>query len=241
MGSYATAQEDADKGDGLMKLLLILFTLFLLIGSASAVPPVITLYNNSVSGTNMFPHQQINTNIRFNASADQVIVTWVWYTDNVNQSNNASSLNESWATPGYKNVTVWGSNSNGESNHITWNPIIERLKSNSTQVQTTISESSYTNLTASLDGDSFDVVAFLQANAEPFTGLIGNLFYLFVFVLPLVIIWIRQEKALIPAGLGIIVGIIALPFLPESFLLPSVMFLVITVIGVLYSIYKERG
>lgn len=225
-----------------MRILLIFLTLFLLISSASAVAPVITVYNNSVSGTDMFPHQQINTNIQFNASANQTITTWSWFTDTVNQSNNASSLNETWATPGYKNVTVWGINALGESsNHVTWNPIIERLKSNSSHVQATISQSSYTNLTASLDGDSFDVITFLQANAEPFTGLIGNLFYLFIFVLPLVIIWIRQEKALIPAGLGIIVGVVALPFLPESFLLPAVMFLVITVIGVLYSISKERG
>lgn len=241
MGSNAIIQKGKHEMDGLMKRILILFAVFLMIGVANAVPPTITVYNNSVSGTNMFPHQQISTNIQFNASADQAIVTWTWYTDNVNQSNNFSSLNETWTTPGYKNVTVWGTNGNGESNHITWNPIIERLKSTSAQVQPTISESSYTNLTASLDGDSFDVIAFLQANAEPFTGLIGNLFYVFVFVLPLVIIWIRQEKALIPAGLGIIIGVIALPFLPESFLLPSVMFLVITVIGVLYSISKERG
>lgn len=213
----------------------------MLIGAASAVPPVITVYNNSISGTDMFPHQQINMIIRFNASANQAITTWVWYTDNVNQSNNVSSLNESWATPGYKNVTVHGVNAQGQSNSITWNPIIERSKSNSTHVQPTISESSYTNLTASLDGDSFDVVAFLQANAEPYTGLVGNLFYIFVFVLPLVIIWVRQEKALIPAGLGLIVGVVALPFLPESFFLPAIMFLVLTVIGVLYSISKERG
>lgn len=241
MGSNAIIQKGKHEMDGLMRTVLILFAVFLFISSASAVAPTITIYNNSVSGTNMFPHQQINTNIRFNASADQVITTWVWFTDGVNQSNNFPSLNESWATPGYKNVSVSAINGNGQSNMITWNPIIERLKSNSSQVQPTISESSYTNLSGSFDGDSFDVVAFLQANTEPFTGLVGNLFYVFVFILPLVIIWIRQEKALIPAGLGMILGVIALPFLPESFLLPAVMFLVLTFIGVMYSISKERG
>lgn len=224
-----------------MNKLIVLLLLFALIGSASAVAPVISVYNNSISGTNMFPHQQINTNIVFNASANQAITTWTWLTDGVNQANNNPSLTETWTTAGYKNVTVYGTNANGQSNVVIWNPIIERLKSTAGQVQPTIATTSYDNLTASLDGDAPDFVAFLQANAEPYTGLVGNLFYLFVFVLPLVIIWIRQEKALIPAGLGIVIGVIAIPFLPESFILPAVMFLVITTVGVLYSLYKERG
>lgn len=225
-----------------MKRFIILLLVGLMcINVASAIPPVISVYNNSISGTNMFPHQAVNTNIIFNASANQVITTWNWYTDDVNQANNNPSLTETWTTSGYKNVTVWGTNINGDSNHVTWNPIIEVQRSTIAQIEPTISEAAYNNLTSSLDSDSPDFVRFLQSNAEPYTGLIGNLFYLFIYILPIVIMWVRQEKALIPAGLGIILGVVILPFLPESFIIPAVMFLVITTMGVLYSLSKERS
>lgn len=82
---------------------------------------------------------------------------------------------------------------------------------------------------------------FFAALMLPFTDRLGSLFYVFVYVLPLTVIWIRQEKALIPVGLSIIFGGIMLSQLPEAWQLPAQLFIILTIVGLFYSLFKEKG
>jgi len=83
--------------------------------------------------------------------------------------------------------------------------------------------------------------AFFGALMLPYTTYAGNVFYIFVYVLPLAVIWVRQEKALMPVGLSVLFGGLLLPQLPESWQMPAELFIVLTVVGLLYSMFKERG
>ena len=219
------------------QLSFILF-LLLLIPAVVAVP-TITVYNNSISDDS-YPNIAVNNAIKFNASANGVITSWHWVVDGVDQSNNYNNLSKSWTTPGYKTVIVSATSGTGTSANITWNPII---LPDSTTITTldSIDTTSFDNLTGSFSGSSFNLSRFLGAVTTPFTNNIGDLFYVFLYILPLLIIWVRQEKALIPAGIGIILGIIVFPSLPPQYLIPAGMFIVITFVGVIVSITKERG
>lgn len=221
-----------------MKRILVFLFLILLIPFAGAVP-TITVYNNSISGDS-YPNVAVNTAIKFNASANEVITSWHWFVDGVNQSNNYNNLSKTWTTPGYKTVTVSATSGTGTSANITWNPVI---LPDSTTITTLdpIDTTNFDNLTDSFSGSSFNLSRFLGAVATPFTNNIGDLFYVFLYILPLLIIWVRQESAIIPAGIGIILGIIAFPSLPPQYYIPAGMFMVITFVGVIFSITKEKG
>jgi len=83
--------------------------------------------------------------------------------------------------------------------------------------------------------------SFFGALMLPYTTTLGSIFYVFVYVLPLAVIWVRQEKALMPVGLSVLFGGLLLSQLPESWQIPAQLFIVLTVVGLLYSMFKERG
>lgn len=224
-------------------VLLIIFLLLPLTIAIVKATPSINAYNNSIS-TNLYPHQDVNSNIQFNISANETITTWSWFVDGVNVSNNVNTYTKSWATSGQKNITVSGSNANGVTNSIVWYPIIEREKSTASDETAALNTSWYDSLLASFSGNTPSFYAFTSAIVLPFTNTqtgIGNFFYLFLYGLPMLVIWIRQEKALIPAGLGIIFGAFFLGQLPESYIGVAVLLMILTVFGIIYSLYKERG
>lgn len=222
-------------------VLLLLIILYILTTTPiTKAAPAITVYNNSIS-SNAYPHQDVNANIRFNVSANEAITTWTWFVDDIAVPNNYNNLTRSWSTSGQKNVTVSGTNGGGSTGSVSWHPIIERQKSTSSDETTALNTSWYDDLIASFSDDTPSLQAFASALVLPFTNLIGNFFYLFLYGLPLLAIWIRQEKALIPAGLGIIFGAFFLGQLPESYIGVAVLFMILTVFGIIYSLYKERG
>lgn len=221
-------------------VLLIIFLLLPLTISIVKAVPVINSYNNSISNT-LYPHQNVNTNIQFNISATEPIITWTWFIDGVDVSNNFNFIIKSWATSGQKNVTVYGTNAGGTTGSISWYPIIVREKSTASDKTLALNTTWYNSLLNSFKGSTPSLYLFASALVLPFTSSIGNFFYLFLYGLPLLVIWIRQEKALIPAGLGIIFGAFFLGQLPESYIGVAVLFMILTVFGIIYSLYKERG
>jgi hypothetical protein len=224
----------------IITLFIAIFVFFVF--SVDATPSIVA-HNNSISA-NLYPHQNVNTNIQFNVSANESITTWSWFVDGVNVSNNYNNLTKSWTTSGQKNVTVSGNNVSGSTSAISWYPIIEREKSTASDKTAALNTSWYDSLLNSFKGSTPSLLAFTTALVLPFTNTqtgIGNFFYLFLYGLPMLVIWIRQEKALIPAGLGIIFGAFFLGQLPESYIGVAVLFMILTVFGIIYSLYKERG
>ena len=120
-----------------------------------------------------------------------------------------------------------------------WTP---RNKTDANYTHAPLNTTWMTNLTQSIAFNTSGFVSFFGALTLPYTtSPIGKAFYIFVYVLPLAVIWVRQEKAIIPVGLSILFGALLLSQLPEAWQLPAELFMIITVVGLLYSMFKERG
>ena len=92
-----------------------------------AAPNITSWQNNkTVNDTLDFT---INTSeeVIFNATANQTIVTWNWYKDNADQSNNYDNITLNWSAAGLKHVVVNATNANGTSASITWNVTVESI------------------------------------------------------------------------------------------------------------------
>ena len=86
-------------------------------------PPSITSYSNSITNDESTTiNGEIGVDITFNITTDQLITTYNWYKDDVNQNNNNDELTTSFSS-GNHTLTVNGTNANGTSNTITWNII----------------------------------------------------------------------------------------------------------------------
>jgi len=119
-----------------------------------------------------------------------------------------------------------------------WTP---RNKTDANNTTAALNTTWMTNVTDSIAFNTSGFTSFFGAVTLPFTTFMGSLFYVFLYVLPIAIIWVRQEKALVPVGLSVIFGGIMLSQLPISWQLPAQLFIILTVFGLLYSMFKERG
>ena len=87
----------------------------------------------------------------------------------------------------------------------------------------------------------FDWALFSGTIAMPFTAIMGNVFFVFLFGMPFLAQWLRQENMIVPCVTGIILGAVLIGFLPVEFHLMSVLFIGICITGILYIGLKERS
>ncbi len=208
-------------------------------GANSSTLDAATLLVLSINGSTPKKHVHLNKSESaiFDINTTAPVTTYVWYVNGVDiPGNNIDSYTTSWSTPGDKTVTV-----SADGINYTWYPIVLRQKSDSGDQTAHLNTSWFNTLIDSMNGESPDFTAFFAALMLPFTTNVGNIFYLFVYLLPLVVIWIRQERAILPVGLGIIFGGLLLGMLPEVWQKPAILFIVLTTVGVLYSLFKEKG
>jgi len=116
-----------------------------------------------------------------------------------------------------------------------------RNKTDAGDVHAPLNTSWMNTTTNSIGFNASSFTAFFGALMLPYTTTLGSVFYIFVYVLPLAVIWVRQEKALMPVGLTVLFGGLLLSQLPEAWQMPAELFIVLTVVGLLYSMFKERG
>ena len=169
-----------------MKIINYLIVLALILGACSLTSveavPAITAYNNSISDTNLYPHQQVKTNIIFNVTSNETITTWTWLKDDVSISNNFDNYTTSWNGPGQKNITVYGSNVNGTTEIITWYPLIEQEMAGSGDEITELNMTPYDSIIDVIGSEDPDYEAFLFALTMPHTNIIGSLFYVIFYI-----------------------------------------------------------
>lgn len=83
--------------------------------------PTITSWSNNITNNNsLTPRINLSTPIYFFATSDQVITTWNWYKDGINQNNNLYDFITSWNTLGTKTIDLIVSNDKGISANKTW-------------------------------------------------------------------------------------------------------------------------
>jgi len=201
--------------------------------------PTITSYSNDASG-NLYPVADLNGNIVFTVVTNETITLYQWYTDGVNQTNNFDNLTESWATKGYKTVAVNCTNANGTTETITWNPYVKQEMASGPDEVSTMSESGYDTLMDEIAVENPDFETILYSTTEPYTDIIGNVFFLILWGLPMVMLWIKQESMLMPCMFGLIMGTLLLAFLPSSFATTASAMIVLSLMGIIYMWAKAK-
>lgn len=228
-----------------MKTIYYLILALLVVGACSLASteaaPAVFSYNNSVSDTNLYPHQQVNTNIQFNVSANETITTWTWLKGGVDASNNFDNYTTSWTGPGQKNITVYGTNANGSTAQLSWFPHIEQEMAGAGDTITELNMTAYNSILDVIGSEDPDYESFLFALTMPHTSIIGSLFYVILYGVPFLFIWIGQGSAKIPAVLGCMLAPVMLGAFNADYIGISVLLILLTLFGVIYTLYKERG
>lgn len=222
-------------------IVLILFFLYLYFVLPASAIPAITTYDNSITGDDLlYPHVQEDSSIQFNVTFNES-VNYTWIKDGTTISNNYDNYTTTWTSPGYKNVSVYASNPNGTSSQLTWNPWVEQKMATVADEITPLSTTSYNTIITTISSDNPNFETFLGAIATPHTDLYGNLFYVILYGLPFVFIWLFQGSAKIPAVLGVILGPLFLSYFNPDYVPLSILFVILTFVGIIYTVYKERG
>lgn len=215
-----------------------IFGIFL-IGAAKSEPNI-TAYNNSISDDTLYPHVQSGGSIRFNVTVNES-VNYTWVKDGSSGSNNFDNYTTSWTGPGQKNVTVFGTNSNGSTEQLTWNPLVEQEMAGAGDTITELNMTPYNSILDVVSSEDPDYEDFLYALTMPHTSIIGSLFYVVLYGVPFIVMWVSQGSSKIPAVLGCMLGPALLGAFNPEYINISVLFIIIALFGLIYSLYKERG
>jgi len=210
------------------------------VNNSIVIVPTIDEYSNSISGSNMHPVVTYGGSITFTASTDEAVDTWTWYVDDVDQSNNADNLIISWSAIGHKTVEVYAANAAGTSNTVTWYPYIKQQMASGPDEVLKLSEAGYDTLLDEIAVDNPNFETILYATTEPYTDIIGNVFFLILWGLPMVMLWIKQESMLMPCMFGLIMGTLLLAFLPSSFATTASAMIVLSLMGIIYMWAKAK-
>lgn len=218
-------------------ILSVVIVFLIVCSGANAAPLIISWSNNITNDDDMYPVPNYEQTVAFTVSSDEPITTWTWYRDSVTLTHNYDNLSTSFNSAHHHNVSVTGTNVNGTTQMVTWYPIVHRELA--TEHVELLNESGYDNLLTSFQDDT-DFETFLESAFIPYTIVLGKLFFLLIFGAYFGMLWVRQEKSVIPIVLGFSIGGLLLGFISEDFAQMAVLFLIVGAMGVLYSIYRER-
>ena len=224
--------------DVLHFVLLIMIGLAAIFGIAMQVTaaPSITSYENNVTGDRAHVPLTYGTTVLFNATADES-VTWSWTLDGADQSVSVDHYTHTFTAGfGYYAVTVNATNANGTDLH-TWG-IWENIETTAETVPT-FSDTSYQMLLDSIDYPP-SMEDFGKAIASPFVQMLGVIFYLFIFGIPLTMMYIRQDNMTLPTTLLLLFGSIIIFMLPPQWQIIAGALMTLGFVGILFKLYKER-
>ena len=228
--------------------LLIAITLFIIgfivlvtLCNNAVCTPTITSATNNQTGNATYLYPNYGDTVLYTVTANETIITWTWHADGINQANNNPTLTLTHTTFGYHNISANGTNTNGNTNTPTW--ILWTSRELRDTPATPIDTTAYDMLQNSIDGESGAPSAhkFMQAVSYPYTNALGLIFYLFLFGLPLLMMYIRQDSMTIPATLMFIIGGVIIGMLPAQWQIITGALLGLALFGMLYKLYKERG
>lgn len=224
--------------DVLHFVLLIMIGLTAIFGIAMQVTaePSITSYENNVTADQSHVPLTHGTSVLFNATADES-VTWTWTLDGVDQTTPYDNYTHTFSAGfGYYAVTVNATNANGTDLH-TWG-VWENIETTAETIPT-FTDTSYQMLLDSIDYPP-DMEDFGKAMAHPFVEMVGVIFYLFIFGIPLLMMYIRQDNMTLPTTLLLLFGSIIIFMLPPQWQIIAGALMTLGFVGILFKLYKER-
>ena len=98
-------------------------------------------------------------------------------------------------------------------------------------------EDTYDDLITDIENGDYEAVA--NDATTPFTAKIGNLFYLFLFLMPFGLMWKKQEKLTMPTVLALICGSFIIVFVPDQFREFIIMAVILSVAYNLYLVVRD--
>ena len=198
--------------------------------------PTITAYENNVTGVQTHVPLKYGTTVMFNATADES-VNWTWTLDGADQTTPYDNYTHTFkAGFGYYAVTVNATNANGTDTH-TWG-IWENIETTAETIPT-FTDTSYQMLLDSIDYPP-NMEDFGKAMAHPFVQMVGVIFYLFIFGIPLLMMYIRQDNMTMPTTLLLLFGSIIIFMLPPQWQIIAGALMTLGFVGILFKLYKER-
>ncbi len=226
-------REDIVRG---VLIVMIAMTGVFILAMVATAAPAITSYENNVTGTRAHVPLDYGTTVMFNATADES-VTWTWTLDGVDQSVPYDNYTHTFTAGfGYYAVTVNATNANGTDMH-TWG-IWENIETSAETVPT-FTDTSYQMLLDSIDYPP-NMEDFGKAMAHPFVQMLGVIFYLFIFGIPLLMMYIRQDNMTLPTTLLLLFGSIIIFMLPPQWQIIAGALMTLGFVGILFKLYKER-
>lgn len=217
-------------------IVMLVMTGVLIIAMVVSGAPTITSYENNATGDRAHVPLKYGTTVLFNATADES-VNWTWTLDEVDQSVAFDNYTHAFTAGfGYYAVTVNATNSNGTDTH-TWG-IWENIETTAETVPT-FSDTSYQMLIDSIDYPP-NMEDFGKAMASPFVQMVGVIFYLFIFGIPLLMMYIRQDNMTLPTTLLLLFGSIIIFMLPPQWQIIAGALMTLGFVGILFKLYKER-
>jgi hypothetical protein len=217
-------------------IVMLALTVVFIISMVATAAPSITSYENSITGDNAHVPLTYNTTVLFNATSDES-VNWTWALDEADQTNPYDNYTHTFnAGFGYYAVTVNATNANGTDLH-TWG-IWENIETTAETVPT-FSDTSYQMLLDSIDYPP-NMEDFGKAMASPFVQMVGVIFYLFIFGIPLLMMYIRQDNMTLPTTLLLLFGSIIIFMLPPQWQIIAGALMTLGFVGILFKLYKER-
>jgi len=85
-----------------------------------------------------------------------------------------------------------------------------------------------------------DMMGTIMASTSTYTGSIGNLFYLFIWIMVFSMYWLAQRSITLPSVMGLILGGIIISTLPESYQPVAVGLIALGGFAVIFFLYTER-
>lgn len=106
--------------------------------------------------------------------------------------------------------------------------------------QNPINESAYDQLDDSLQAANPSWTDFTAAIANPYISMMGTIFFLFLFGVPLLMLYIRQDSMNIPATFVFMFGAFILVLLPPQWQMIGGGLLALALFGAFFAFMKER-
>ena len=102
----------------------------------------------------------------------------------------------------------------------------------------TVDPAIYNNLINNIS--RMDAPGILFASSGVYTNAVGNIFYLFIWLMIFSMYWLAQRNVTLPSTMGIILGGAIITTLPESYQPVAVALIALSGSAVIYFMYTER-
>lgn len=212
------------------------FLLMLILSVPCFAAPSYTSWNNSKDNSTYFPDLNHSENISFNCTADEAITQYYWYKDETLLSNNWDNYTTSFSTGYTHNVSVIAHSATGNTTMLSWYPTVYREVATATAES--LNDTPYTDMIDAVEEESFE--GFIGASIDPYTNVMGTVFYLALFGTYMLMLAIRQKGLTSTMVLVFSFGSILLGYITESFTQSIIALLIIMLSSVAYSMFRER-